>query len=116
MEIINELTDETILNELGSRIKKRRIQANITQEMLSYEAGISKRTIERLESGESVQLNSFIRILRALDLLSLLEASLPRAKAGPIELLRNRGKERKRAFTKRTNETEKKEWVWGDDK
>lgn len=68
MEITNESTDEMILAEMGGRLVRVRLAKNLTQAQLAERAGVSKRTVERLESGGvAPQLSGFIRICRALD-------------------------------------------------
>ena len=49
-------TDGGILEELGKRLRRERLDRNLTQAALAREAGISKPSVERLEAGRSVQL------------------------------------------------------------
>lgn len=105
-------TDDSILEEIGTRLSAARLARNLTQADLARDAGISKRTLERLEAGESAQLTSFIRLLRALDLIEGLGALLPAARPGPIELLEAGGKPRQRASG---DEVSGEPWSWGDD-
>lgn len=51
MHITNENDDETILAELGRRLARTRLERNISQQGLATEAGVSKRTVERIEAG-----------------------------------------------------------------
>jgi transcriptional regulator with XRE-family HTH domain len=44
-------SDVALLQELGQRIARLRLERNLTQPQLAEQAGISKRTLERLESG-----------------------------------------------------------------
>jgi transcriptional regulator with XRE-family HTH domain len=113
----NELdNDGALLQELGGRLSRRRLEMNLTQEEVAREAGISKRTVERLEAGHSTQLTPFLRICRALDLLDRLELLLPEPVPSPIELLRFRGRERKRATGVREAPAPSTPWQWGEDK
>ena len=48
MRITTELSDMAVLQEIGQRAERRRIDAGLTQAQLAEEAGISKRTLERL--------------------------------------------------------------------
>lgn len=114
MKILEGLADSAILGELGRRIAHRRVEADLTQEALAREAGISKRTVERLEAGASVQLTSLVRVLRTLNLLGNLETLLPEALPGPMELL-ERGKRRERARPRTSKRANKQRWEWGDD-
>lgn len=65
------LTDSATLEAIGQRIARHRLDQNLTQAQLSEEAGVSKRTLVRLESGESTQVTNLLRVLRALGLLNL---------------------------------------------
>jgi transcriptional regulator with XRE-family HTH domain len=78
MDISKQYTDLAILSEIGERVGRRRLDRNLTQARLATAAGVSKRTIERMEKGESVQLTSFVQILRALDLVDRLDMLIPR--------------------------------------
>jgi DNA-binding XRE family transcriptional regulator len=53
MKISSQLSDESLLKELGGRLAAARIVRNLTQAALAEQAGVSKRTVERLESGGS---------------------------------------------------------------
>jgi len=92
-----QLTDEEILDEIGSRLRRHRLQANITQADLARQGGISLRTLGNIETGRDVQLGTLIRILRALGRLDSLNAFLPPAGVSPMELLRGQGMPRQRA-------------------
>jgi transcriptional regulator with XRE-family HTH domain len=59
------MTDDAILAEIGNRIARYRIDQQVTQADLAEQAGVSKRTVERVEAGASVQFSTVIRILRA---------------------------------------------------
>ncbi|HEY5246753.1 MAG TPA: helix-turn-helix transcriptional regulator, partial [Acidimicrobiales bacterium] len=73
MRITNENDDETILAEMGRRLARTRLERNISQQGLATEAGVSKRTIERIEAGAETRLSSFVRVLRVLGLLDQLD-------------------------------------------
>jgi len=114
MKIEGLLTDEAILAELGGRFAQRRLELQLTQEMLAEQAGVSKRTVERVEAGATMQLSTMIRILRVLELLDRLETLVPESGPRPMDLLRLKGKARKRASGKR-KPTDEKPWTWGDE-
>jgi len=108
------MTDPAVLAEIGQRLAQHRLERNLTQAELAKEAGVSKRTLIRLEGGESTQLTNLIRILRALDLLANLDAFIPPPVPSPIEQLRSEGKRRKRASRKADTPGPDEEWTWGD--
>jgi len=114
MKIEGLLTDEAILTELGGRLTQRRLEFQLTQEMLAEQAGVSKRTVERIEAGATTQMSTMIRILRVLELLDRLETLVPEAGPRPMDLVRLKGKARKRASGKR-KPTETGSWRWGDE-
>lgn len=115
MDISNLLTDDAILSETGRRIARYRIEQQLTQAALAEQAGVSKRTVERLEGGASVQMSTFIRILRVLDLLPELDRLMPFPGPGPMELLKLKGRERQRVSSKQRVNDSGDTWSWGDD-
>lgn len=119
MNIKNNPNDLVILEDFGRKIGRHRLDLNLTQAMLAEQAGVSKRTVERVEAGGSVQLTSLVRILRVLDLLDAFLGLVPQSPVSPMELLKMKGKERKRASFSReplsSDEVREKEaWTWGD--
>jgi transcriptional regulator with XRE-family HTH domain len=115
VEITNQLADPGVLAELSGRLKRLRLRRNLTQAQLAHEAGISKRTLERFEAGESTQLLNFIRICRALHLLGNLETLVPETLPSPLEQLQRRGKERQRASGRTEAEAAEPSWTWGEE-
>lgn len=116
MRFSDPSTDEGVLQELGARLRRHRLSLDLTQAQLAHEAGVSKRTLERIEAGGSVAASSLIRILRALDLLGNLEALVPDLRRSPMELLELRGRERQRASGTTELNPPAEPWVWGEDR
>lgn len=96
MRITPELTDAAVAQILGERIARYRIEAGLTQAELAERAGIGKRTVERIEAGLGVELVTFIRVLRTLNILEGFERLLPELPPSPIAQLDLRGKQRQR--------------------
>jgi transcriptional regulator with XRE-family HTH domain len=96
MRIISELTDMVVLREIGDRLERRRIDAGLTQAQLAEEAGISKRTVERIEAGHSADFVLLLRALRVLKLFDALDQLVPDLPQSPLTLLKSRGRARKR--------------------
>lgn len=115
MKITPLQTDEAILAELGGRLARRRIELQLTQAEAARQAGIGKRTLERIEAGESTQLSSLLRLLRVLELLPALDQAVPPARPGPMELLRHKGKVRRRAPGRRHADVPGRPWTWDED-
>lgn len=113
------------LTGLGERLAMRRLERNLSQAVLAKEAGVSQRTIVRLESGQSTQLANVVRVLRVLGLLdglwSAIDALVPRLDTRPLAQLRaqeeGQARRRRRASSSpaksasRANST----WSWGDE-
>ena len=98
MKITKEATDEAILSDLGGRLARMRLEKNLTQAQLAERAGVSKRTVERLERGDvAPQMSGFIRICRALELAERFELLVPEPVMSPMLQLRLGGKRRRRA-------------------
>jgi transcriptional regulator with XRE-family HTH domain len=115
MKISNLLIDDAILDELGARIASRRLELRLTQAELAEQAGIAKRTLERIEAGNSAQLSSLVRVLRVLEALPGLEGLIPAAGPRPMDQLKRKGKVRQRAPGRRASEQLGKPWSWDDD-
>lgn len=116
MNIESKATDRQIVIELGERIARHRLSQNVSQDQLAREAGVSKRTVVRLENGESSQLTNLIRILRALNLLDNLDALIPNPQISPIAALQAQARERRRASPSNKKPRSQSQWTWGDDK
>ena len=115
MKINNNLTDSAVLVELGKRLKEQRFALNFSQADLAEKAGVSKRTVERIESGESTQMSNFIRILRGLELLNQFDSVAPEIGITPIDMLELKGKPRQRVSRKKNILRNKNKWQWGDE-
>lgn len=115
MQITGLLTDDAVLAELGARIAARRLELQLTQAQVAEQAGIAKRTLERMEAGQTSQLVTLIRVLRVLDCASGLDGLLPEPGARPMDLLKRKGKVRQRASGTRTPGATGKPWRWDDE-
>jgi len=116
MKFTEKSSDSAILEELGSRIAQYRLNRNLTQEDLANEAGISLRTLVRIEQGYPAQMTSIVRLLRILRLLMNMEALIPEPPVSPVQQLKMEGKKRKRASSKAAMLTNKQPWSWGASK
>jgi len=115
MKITKQATDTAVLTEIGRRLAQVRLGRNLTQVQLAEQAGVSKSTVQRLESGDvSPQLSGFIRVCRVLDLVERLDLLVPEPVPSPVEQLKLGGKRRQRASKVRALKTSPKKWQWGD--
>lgn len=115
MKISKPMADNLVITELGKRLAKLRLDQNLTQAEFAHRAGVSKRTVERLEAGESIQLSNLIRMCRALELTERLDSLVPETVPSPIAQLKLRGNQRQRASaSSKTSRSSSKKWSWGD--
>ena len=105
------LTDEAINAALRARCRRERLEQNMTQSTLAERAGLGINTIRRYESDHdySPSLDTFIRIIRVLGALEVLDQVLPER---PLDPLNPDASERLRARPTTTN-TVDGEWTWG---
>ena len=116
MKITKQATDEAVLSELGGRLAQVRLERNLTQAQLAEQAGVSKRTVERLESGSvATQWSGFIRVCRVLELVERFDLLVPEPVPSPVEQLKLRGRKRQRASARRKEKSSSKKWQWGDE-
>ncbi len=117
MQITKQATDEAVLREIGARLAAVRLEQNLTQAQLAEQAGVSKSTVQRLESGGvATQLSGFIRVCRVLELIDQLDALVPEPMLSPVEQLKLRGRKRQRASSSKAKEAPPNKWHWGDEK
>lgn len=90
------LSNPAIMIEIGKRLKSYRIRKNLSQKELASRAGISVLSVQNLEKGRFVTMVTFISILRMLKLLGNIETLVPELPISPVELLKLKGKTRKR--------------------
>jgi transcriptional regulator with XRE-family HTH domain len=114
MKIDKQMSAEAMLAELGQRLARRRIDLGLTQAQAAEEAGLGKRTLERLEAGSDTKVATLIRILSVLDLTEELNRLVPEPGLRPMDLLKLKGKERKYAYSPRSDHQPEIDWKWGD--
>jgi transcriptional regulator with XRE-family HTH domain len=85
--IPRETVDETE-SRIGRAVRQWRIDAGYSQEELADRAGLSRKAIIALESGQGSRLASVIRVLRALGRLDALDAFAIDEGPSPMEALR----------------------------
>lgn len=91
------MSDKAILEELGSRLRRQRLNQDITQVELAEKAGVGRTLIKKMERGEDFMVDGLVRVMRSLNLLDQLDNFLPDPGVSPIQLARLHGRERQRA-------------------
>lgn len=109
---MNKLSCSEYQKLIGERIKQYRVNAGVSQKDLENESGVSVRSISRLEQGASIQLESLIKILSALNLESNIDLLIPDQTKRPSFYLNDNHKPKQRVRRKRETTSAFK---WGDE-
>ena len=107
----NQKDYQEYIKELGKKIELYRIMKEMSQQDLEDKTGVSKRSISRLEQGESVQLENLLKILLALDLGENIDLLVPDQTKRPSFYLEKSENKNKRVRKK----IEKNDFKWGDE-
>ena len=91
------MSDRAILKEIGRRLKRKRLNRNLSQQKLADKAGINRTTVQAIEAGTPSGTLTLIGLLRALEALDELNSFLPDPGLSPLQLAKMKGKERRRA-------------------
>jgi len=97
------MSDQAILTEIGGRLKRRRLNRNLTQQEVAAQAGLTRMTVGEFERGASSSMMTLIRILRVLEALEELENFLPDTGPSPLQLAKLQGRQRQRASRKKAD-------------
>ena len=90
-------TPEEIQVEMGSRLRRLRLDRNLDQISTAEKAGISEKALRNLESGHGSTVETLVRVLKALDFLQGIDMLVPEITVNPLELLRRAKAPRQRA-------------------
>lgn len=94
-------SDQEILAEVGQRLRRERLNRNLTQLELAESAGVSRGSIAKVEAGSNPSLNTVVRLMRALGIVDRLDLAVPEPEVSPLQLAASKGVERQRATGRR---------------
>lgn len=114
MKITADSNNLAIMKEIGERIKRSRLDMQLSQKELAERAGISVRTLSTIENNGDVRLEILIRVLRAMGLIENLNVLLPELEFNP-EDYRMLGKSRQRVSKRKMEQEHNSGWKWGDE-
>jgi transcriptional regulator with XRE-family HTH domain len=114
------------IQAIGRELEQLRLSKNLSQSLVASEAGVSRRTITRMEAGETVSLDTFVRVLKVYDIADRIATLFPEHAVRPIERVKLGGKQRKRASSIKSTATDssmkgsvaepkQEPWSWADD-
>jgi transcriptional regulator with XRE-family HTH domain len=107
-----EVSDKVVLNELTKRVKRKRLNVNMTQQELAKKSGVHVNTIRNFENGRTTSLLTLIQILRAFNELEFIDKLMPEPGISPVELFKLKGNERARASGKKSKESGEANSTW----
>lgn len=106
----NAMSDQNLTETIGAYIKHHRIEQHKTQEELARAAGISRSTLSLLERDGVVALNTFIQVLRALDLLAVMDLFKIDKTPSPLVLAKLEQDKRQRVRNTKKDTDNKSDW------
>ena len=68
-QFVNTLTEQSVINGLVERVKKKRKQMKLSQRQLSQKSGVTYASIRRFETTGDISLSSLLKMAHALDSL-----------------------------------------------
>lgn len=112
MHITGYESEQSILKEIGARIKAIRVSANLTQAQLAEKCGISISTETRIENGEDTKFSNILKILSVLDMIENIDLFIPEEQQDYKAIYENRQKKKR---VRKSHPKPKTSWTWGDD-
>lgn len=113
------------IQAIGHQLEQLRLSKNLSQAAVAAEAGVSRRTITRMEAGETISLDTFVRVLKVYGVADRIATLFPEHSVRPLERVKLAGKQRKRASSVKSSvkssiknsvaEPNQEPWSWGDD-
>lgn len=105
-----ELPNDQVRSELGERVRMVRKSRRLNQAQLAELSGLSRPTISTFERGNDVSLDTFLSILRALDLLDALDGAITKPGISPMAELTGSSRGGRVGSDAGTST-----WSWGDE-
>lgn len=113
---IDKLTpDQAILKELGQRLARLRKQQALSQTRLAEEAGVGVATVRRIEGGQDSQMETWIKLCKALGMVSAIDQFMPETLTSPMQQVLSGSKRKKVNAPTDTKEASAEYIKWGDE-
>lgn len=93
----NEIDAKRVLAQLAERLRRARLDADLTQRSLAERVGVSLKTVRNAEDGQNISLETLILLLQGIGRVNEIENLLRSAGPSPIRLAERLGRERQRA-------------------
>jgi len=86
---ISYKTSDELQAVLGERLRALRLSRNFAQRELAEKAGLSLRALHNLEAGAGSTIETFLRVLKALNAVDAIETLVPQPQVSPLAMLKN---------------------------
>ena len=73
-QFVEALTEQSVVNGIVERMKRRRKQMQLSQRQLSQKSGVTYSSLRRFEATGEISLSSLLKIAHALDALKDFES------------------------------------------
>ncbi len=104
------MSDAALLGTIGDFVQHHRLGQNKSQAEVAKAAGVSRSTLSLLERGEKITISSLIQVLRALELLHIMDFFKVNFEISPVEYAKLQKNKRQRSRNKNTNSKEDIGW------
>lgn len=101
------MADPVIVEVIGNNLKQMRLNKNLTQIQLANLSGLGRATISCMESGRAATTLTIVQVLRALGKFDILNAFNEDAILSPLQMLRMKKRQRRRASSPRKSSRKK---------
>lgn len=98
---IDKRSVEAALSLIARRLRRARLNANLTQQDLATRVGVSLKTIRNAEDGQNISLETLMLLLQGIGRLKDIQYLLADGGPSPIELAERQGRARQRATGRR---------------
>ncbi len=110
---IEDKSVKAMLSTLGRRLRRARLNANLTQSDLGRQAGVSLKTVRNAEDGQNISLETLILLLHGVGFARDLDLLMADRGPSPIEMAARLGRTRQRATGSRAKAKDEADtWQW----
>ena len=97
------------LGVLGERLRRARLDVNLSQKALAERTGVALKTIANAEDHGRISVETLLRLLHGLGRYHEFEQLLTESETSPIDMLERDGRKRRRA-SRSTRDSD--DWQW----
>ena len=96
--LLDDFNPQAVAQKIATRMRQRRLQLNLTQEVLSKRSGVSLGSLKRFENKHKISLEHLLQLALVLDALDAFHKLFPENDFQSIDEIINKkkSKERKR--------------------